>query len=298
MDGILNVNKPAGMTSYGVVAAVKRLTGQRRVGHAGTLDPDATGILPVCLGKATRIVEFFMSAVKVYVAEIELGACTDTYDAAGEITSRGDASSLTREDVETALDGFRGIIEQTPPMYSALKHQGRPLYDLAREGVTVERASRRVTIHRLELLEWRFPLLKIEVECSKGTYIRSLAHDLGQRLGCGAYLKMLERTRYGIFDIEHAVTLEQVRETSEGGGLEGLLFPIDAALGGMVRVDVDEAEETALKQGKPMTKELENEPDTGPFHHYRRAYNQAGEFIAILHRDKDAGLWRPKKVFG
>ncbi len=297
MDGILNVNKPAGMTSYGVVAAVKRLAGQRRVGHAGTLDPDATGVLPVCLGKATRIVEFFMDAAKVYVAEIELGACTDTYDAAGTVTSRGDASSVSREDMEAALEGFRGVIEQTPPMYSALKHQGRPLYDLAREGVTVERASRRVTIHRLELLEWHSPRLKIEVECSKGTYIRSLTHDIGQRLGCGAYLKTLERTRYGIFDIEHAVGLEQVKEASERGEWEGLLFPIDAALGGMVRMDVDEAEEVMLKQGKPMTKEPGEEPETSPFRNYRRAYNQAGEFVAILYRDKDAGLWRPKKVF-
>ncbi len=285
------------MTSYGVVAAVKRLAGQRRVGHAGTLDPDATGVLPVCLGKATRIVEFFMDAAKVYVAEVELGACTDTYDAAGAVTSQGDASSVTREDIEKALDGFRGEIEQTPPMYSALKYQGRPLYNLAREGVTVERAGRNVTIYRLDLLEWISPRLKIEVECSKGTYIRSLANDIGQKLGCGAYLKTLERTRYGIFDIERAVTLEQVREASEQGGLERLLSPIDAALGGMARVDVDEAEAAALKQGKPMTKEMGSEPENGTFTRYRRAYDPAGKFIAILYRDKDAGLWRPKKVF-
>ena len=297
MDGILNINKTAGMTSYKVVAAVKRFSGQRRVGHAGTLDPDATGVLPVCVGKATRVVEFFMNAAKVYAAEIELGACTDTYDAAGTVTSRGDASFLTREAVEAALEAFRGEIEQIPPMYSALKYQGRPLYDLAREGVTVERASRTVTVHRLELMAWDSPLLKIEVECSKGTYIRSLAHDLGQALGCGAHLKTLARTRYGEFDISNAVSLEQVREAASDGKLETLLAPIDTALGGMTKVEVDETEAAMLKEGKILPRELPEETTAGPFHRYRRAYDQQGTFIAILYRDKEASLWRPRKVF-
>ena len=172
MDGILNVNKPPGMTSFDVVSIIKRLTREKRVGHAGTLDPMASGVLPVCLGRGTRVVEFLMDAHKVYRAQIELGMATDTYDAAGKVTRREDPSSIGRSRLEAALDSFRGRIRQIPPMYSALKHQGQRLYQLARAGVTVSRKSRRAVVYRLELIAFEPPLVTLEVECGKGTYIR------------------------------------------------------------------------------------------------------------------------------
>ncbi|MGB2885276.1 MAG: tRNA pseudouridine(55) synthase TruB, partial [Dehalococcoidia bacterium] len=188
IDGILNLDKPRGKTSFEVVAVVRRVSGERRVGHGGTLDPEATGVLPIYLGQGTRLVEFLVDARKVYQAEIELGISTDTYDATGRIVGRGDTSALTREDVEAATYSFKGSVEQVPPMYSAVKHQGVPLYRWARAGIELPRKTRKVEFYRIEVLEWRPPLLSLEVECSKGTYIRSLAHDLGAKLGCGAHL--------------------------------------------------------------------------------------------------------------
>ncbi len=217
MDGILNIDKPPGRTSYSVVAMVKRLSGERRVGHAGTLDPAASGVLPVCLGQATRVVEFLMATTKVYRADVELGVATDTYDATGQVTFRADASGIAIARLEDALEPFRGAIRQTPPMFSALKHRGQPLYQLARAGVSVERRSRAVTIHRLELISWQPPVAVLEIECGKGTYIRSLAHDLGQSLGYGAHLKNLVRTRCGIFDIRDAVSLPKLEEALQRG---------------------------------------------------------------------------------
>ena len=159
MDGILNIDKPQGITSYRVVAVVKRLSGERRVGHAGTLDPLATGVLPVCLGQATRVVEFLTDAAKTYRAEIELGLTTDTYDACGQVIQRGEPYGINREQIDAALESFRGTIHQTPPMYSAIKHQGKKLYELARAGITVERKSRPVKIHRLDITGFQSPLV-------------------------------------------------------------------------------------------------------------------------------------------
>jgi tRNA pseudouridine55 synthase len=297
MDGILNIHKLAGKTSYGVVAAVKRMTGERHTGHAGTLDPEASGVLPICLGKATRIVEFLMDLHKVYRAVIELGITTDSYDGAGEITRRADAAHITRENVEKALEAFRGVIEQVPPMFSALKHQGQPLYNLAREGISVERRSRSVTIYRLDLLDWQpspqTSLVTVEIECSKGTYIRSIANDLGEALGCGAYLKNLVRSAYGPLKIEEAVTLDDLGEAKRRGDWKNFLRPIDSVLDFMPSVTVDSAGEASIKTGSPP--KIETPPETKANH--IRAYSEDGRFLAILLKDKDYGVWRPKKVF-
>jgi len=294
LDGILNINKPPGKTSFGVVAAVKRLSGERRAGHSGTLDPDATGVLPVCLGRGTRIVEFLMDATKTYRAEIELGVSTDTYDASGKITRRGDASGIDRAEVESALEAFRGPIRQTPPMYSAVKHRGQPLYKLARAGIEIERKSRTVTIHRLELLDWQPPSATVEVECSKGTYIRSLANDLGQALGCGAHLKSLVRTRCGIFDIKDAVSLAQLEEASRHGYWEHFVYPVDIVLQDYDAVVVDDAGEEAIKKGSPLALEQENRGDSPQ--KYCRAYSADGRFLGVLRYAADKGVWQPKKV--
>jgi tRNA pseudouridine55 synthase len=295
LDGILNINKPAGKTSFGAVAAVKRLTGERHTGHAGTLDPDATGVLPVCLGKATRVVEFLMDNTKTYRAEIELGMTTDTFDSSGKTVSRGDVSGIDSSKLGKTLDAFRGKIQQTPPMFSALKYRGQPLYRLARSGINIERKSRPVQIYRLELIDWQPPLVTLEIECSKGTYIRTLANDLGEALGCGAYLKNLVRTRYGIFDIKDAITLTQLEEDGNKGDWQKNLYPIDSVLGEIEVMVVDEEGEAAIKTGSPVnTCESDTRIAEGK---YRRAYNKDGRFLAILTCDKDSGLWRPKKVF-
>ena len=293
MDGIFNINKPAGKTSFGVVAAVKRLTGERHAGHAGTLDPDATGVLPICLGQGTRIVEFLMDTKKTYRAEVELGKATDTYDRSGKVTYQGDASGIDISKVEQSLALFRGNIEQMPPMYSAVKHRGQPLYRLARAGITIQRKSRKVTIHRLEIISWQLPIITLEIECSKGTYIRSLAHDLGEALGCGAYLKNLERTRYGIFDTKDAVSLTQLEEAYRQGDWQRYLYPIDSVLENIKAIEVDEGSEAAIKTGGF----LKNVPSDNDEEKYRRAYSKDGRFLAILTHDKDIGAWRPKKVF-
>jgi tRNA pseudouridine55 synthase len=292
VDGIFNVDKPAGLTSFGVVAAVRRLSGEKRVGHAGTLDPDATGVLPVCLGKGTRVVEYLSEAGKSYRATIRLGVTTDTYDASGTVTTTSDISGITREQVETALDSFRGRIQQTPPMFSALKSAGRPLYALAREGKTIERPSRAVTIHRLELTGWAPPELTLDIDCSKGTYVRSLAHDLGQALGCGAHLAGLVRTRVGPFSIDDSVTVETIESAFRDGTAAARLAPIDSVLGDMEAVTLTPDEIEAVVRGQTLDREL---GDGGG--RYRRAYGPDGAFIGILHRDKETGRWRPRKVF-
>jgi len=292
LDGILNIDKPSGKTSYSVVALVKRLSGERRVGHAGTLDPAATGVLPVCLGQATRIVEFLVNTTKTYRAEIELGVATDTFDASGTVTYCADPSSIDLDKLQSALSSFRGSIRQTPPMYSALKHRGQPLYKLARAGVNIERRSRPVTVHHLELVSWQIPFAALEIECSKGTYIRSLAHDLGQALGCGAHLKNLVRTRCGIFDIKNAVSLDQLEEAFRKENLQAYLYPIDSVIRDMPSVVVDEVAEAALKNGNSIA--IVDSLDTGKL---CRAYSPNGRFLGILRYLHDKGLWQPKKVF-
>jgi tRNA pseudouridine55 synthase len=296
LDGILNINKPAGKTSYGVVAAIKRLTGERHVGHAGTLDPDATGVLPVCLGKATRVVEYLAESAKTYRAVIELGVETDTYDAAGQITERRDASGIDLRRIDSALPAFRGSIQQTPPMYSALKRNGEPLYKLARAGISVERKSRNINIYRLEITGWQPPLITLEIECSKGTYIRSLANDLGQALGCGAHLKNLVRTVYGPFNVRDAVSLPQLEDASQKGNIELFFLPIDSVLQNYRAAVIDETAEKSMKQGNALALDASISRDNAPEARCR-AYAADGRFLGILRYVPDSGLWHPEKVF-
>ena len=295
MDGILNINKPAGKTSYTIVAMIKRLTGEKRVGHAGTLDPMATGVLPICVGQATRLVEYLMDTTKTYRAEIELGVSTDSYDQEGTITRREDASGITLEQLETALNSFRGVITQIPPMYSAIKHQGKPLYELARAGIDVERKSRTAKIYSLELNNWKNPILNIEVTCGKGTYIRSLANDLGQALGCGAMLKNLERSRYGIFDINEAVTPERFEEACQDGYWQSMLYPMDSILSLWETVIVGEEKTQAIRNGALITLAENTSNKAGS--EFCRVYTWDGSLLGILHFDTTKKQWQPEKVF-
>lgn len=208
-SGILNINKPQGMTSHDVVNIVRRVTGIRKVGHAGTLDPLATGVLLACIGRATRLSEYLTASEKSYSATVRLGIETDTYDADGQ-TLISKPVSVNKDDVENTLRSFQGAIAQVPPMYSAIKQGGQPLYKLARRGETAERKARSINISHIAMTDWSPPDFRFEVTCSPGTYVRSLAHDLGQNLACGAHLTQLTRTRSGQFTLKDTVPLDDL----------------------------------------------------------------------------------------
>lgn len=297
IDGIINVNKPTGETSFAIVALVKRLSGVRRVGHAGTLDPAASGVLPICLGQGTRVVSFLMAAPKCYRAQIHLGITTDTDDAAGRIIEQGDPSGIDRQQLEAALGSFRGDIEQVPPPYSAVKYHGKPLYQLARAGITVERYSRPAHIYRLELLDFQSPLVTVEVECGKGTYIRALARDLGRLLGCGASLKSLVRLRCGGFDIEGAVSVPQLVTAFQHGYWSRLVYPIDIVLSQWAAMVVSADTGRDISQGRPVTLGKDS-PVISAAESRCRVYTPEGGFLGILRFDAGAGTWQPEKVFG
>jgi len=299
MNGILNINKPRGMTSFGVVARVKHITHERKVGHAGTLDPQATGVLPVCLGHATRVMEFLFDETKVYRAEIQLGITTDTYDSEGKVLLRQDVSGISRETFTSFLLKFRGTIQQTPPMFSALKHRGKPLYELARSGIEVERKSRRVRIDSLEIVEWQPPFVTLGIVCGKGTYIRSLAHDLGESLGCGASLNSLVRLRVGPFSIEEALTLPQLEEAGRLSQLEKYLHPVDYALSNFRAVKVNQEQQNALIHGSLVSLDIESEKllSNDPSDSFVRAYTEDGRFLGMIKHDAETHLWHPEKIF-
>jgi tRNA pseudouridine55 synthase len=303
--GILNVNKPRGWSSFDVVALVRRLvreaTGDRRcrVGHAGTLDPAAEGVLPICLGQATRIVEYVIEEPKTYRAAIRLGLSTDTYDAWGSVTSTADPSDVSRERAVEALREFVGEVWQVPPMYSAVKREGVPLYRYARAGLEVEREPRRVVIRRLELLDFEPPLLHIEVECGRGAYIRTLAHDLGERLGCGAHLDSLLRTRIGPFRLEDAADPDVLRQAFRDGRWTDLLHAPDVVLLEWPAAIIGERNERWSRMGRPLDLPLAPAaqrrgltPDMGC-----RAYSLDGYLVAILRYEGHDSVWRPDKVF-
>ncbi len=320
MDGIFNINKPVGMTSHDVVARVRRLAKQKRVGHAGTLDPAASGVLPILLGQATRVAEYLSESGKEYRATIRFGVVTDTYDAEGTVV-RTAPVTLTREAIEAALPGFLGWQMQVPPVYSAIKREGQPLYKLARAGEAVEVEARRVEIQALKIVSWEPPDLVLDVTCSKGTYIRSLAYDLGERLGPGAHLAGLVRTRSGPFHLESAITLETLERALVEGTWADHLFAPDEALLERRAAILESASETRLRNGQPL-RFTALAGDEGPrgveeraseVHEsgatrtdgemaetaeprLLRAYAADGRFLGILRWDAEAQAWHPHKV--
>ena len=301
MDGILNINKPWGKTSFSIVAMVKRLSGERRVGHAGTLDPAATGVLPVCLGQGTRVIEFLVDATKTYLAQIELGVATDTHDATGRVTQQGNTAGISQEQLEAALTSFRGLIQQTPPMYSAVKYHGKPLYELARAGIKVERKSRLTQIHQLKLINLNLPIVTIEIVCGKGTYIRSLAHDLGQVLGCGANLKSLTRLRCGLFDIRDAVSVSQLDYAFHHSYWQRFIYPIDTVLLHWAAMLVSDDVGRVIRNGGSLALEDDSlEQETPPLSLAKnrcRVYTDDGCFLGVLRFNPESRHWQPEKVF-
>ena len=234
LEGVLPVHKPAGFTSHDVVAKARRLLRERRIGHTGTLDPDVTGVLPLCIGKATRIVEYLQELPKEYEAELTIGYATDTEDSSGAVLTQLDQVELDEETFRAALNRFVGVIEQTPPMYSAVKVNGKRLYELAREGVVVERASRQATIHDIQLLSFdsstRYPKALLRVRCSKGTYIRTLCVDIGKSLGYPAVMSKLIRTETSGIPLSRCYTLEEIEQLTQDGKLEAALIPVEEAI--------------------------------------------------------------------
>ena len=281
LDGILVLDKPPGVSSNRALQMVKRLYGAAKAGHTGSLDPLATGVLPLCFGEATKFSQFLLDADKAYESTFVLGVATATGDAEGEVLETLDASALAEADVALALEAFRGEIEQVPSMYSALKHEGQPLYKLARRGQEVERKARRVVIKRLELRAFRTgarPQVDIYLECSKGTYVRSIAEDLGRMLACGAHVAKLRRTRAGAFGIGDSVTLatlEALRASERIVDMDALLLPADAALDGLPLVRLSSSGGFYMRQGQPVL--VPNAPGGGMV----RVALETGEFLGI-----------------
>jgi len=261
MNGFLIANKPTGTTSSNVVVFVrKRLPRGTAIGHGGTLDPEASGVLPLCIGKATRLFDYIIDKKKTYVAEIQLGQETDTQDATGQVVAEAPVT-VGEAELRAVLPQFEGEIEQIPPMYSAIKRDGKRMYQLARKGETVELEARKCRVDGVEYVERTGEnRYRIRVHCGKGVYIRTLCHDIGKALGCGAHMATLERTAAGIFDLEHALTREQIDALSAEGRLEDALVPLDAPLGHLPEVHVGEEARHAVLNGNPLKTRWLREP--------------------------------------
>jgi tRNA pseudouridine55 synthase len=281
VDGILLLDKPLGVSSNHALQSVKRLYEAAKAGHTGSLDPLATGVLPLCFGEATKFSQYLLDADKAYESTFVLGTVTDTGDAEGRVLENNNASEVTQSEIVTALQAFEGEIEQIPSMFSAIKQGGQPLYKLARKGLEVERKARSVVIKTLQLRAFRGgerPEMDIYLECSKGTYVRSLAEDLGRLIGCGAFVSALRRTRAGPFGIDQSITLsalEGLKGTGELGELDKLLLPTDSALGLLPLVLLSESSGFYMRQGQPVM--VSNAPRDGIV----RVALDSGEFLGV-----------------
>jgi len=294
VSGVLVVDKPVGMTSHDVVEIIRRGTGIRRAGHTGTLDPRASGVLVVLIGPAVRLSQYVAASDKRYQAIIRLGASTDTYDADGKFTRSEVPVNITEEEFRRVLKSFEGEIVQTPPPFSAVKVKGRKAYELARAGEEVELAPRKIKVYHLDVLEWAPPEVVIDVYCSSGTYVRSLANDLGNALGCGAYLVGLRRTKSGRFTLRDAVTLRRLQEAFQNGTWYQYLIPAAEALADWpaVELSADEVEEVRHGHRIPVRQ--------GGEHSWVRAISGQGELVALMEQiegENGGKLWQPRKVF-
>ncbi len=254
MNNILNLYKPVGPSSFFMVQSVKRTLKVKKAGHIGTLDPKAEGVLPICLDRSTRLIQFLVSLPKVYRATLTLGIMTDTQDATGQVLSTGDASHVTEQEVREVLAGFQGEQQQTPPMYSAKKKNGVPLYKLARKGITTERKPVTLQIYSIDFLKKEDNQVIFRVKCSAGTYIRTLCHDVGQILGCGAHMSQLVRERVGQFDIQSSLTIEELSHAQDDGTLAQKLLEAEAVLDFLPEIKVIPDYVATIAHGKPLTK--------------------------------------------
>lgn len=304
INGVINIYKIKGFTSHDVVAKLRGMLGQKKIGHTGTLDPEATGVLPVCLGSATKLCDFLTEKEKEYIARIRLGVVTDTQDMTGRILEEKEVA-VTREEAVAALERFLGDYDQIPPMYSAIKINGKKLYELARQGKEVERKARRVRINAVELLAFEPPFLTVRVSCSKGTYIRTLCHDAGQALGCGAAMEELERSRSGSFRKEDAITLEELQKRLDAAGDGGIreavsefLIPVDELLREYPAVRLQPSADCLGENGNPFSRRdcAQEEADPGEEARYR-VYTGEGRFVGIYEYRKKENRYFPVKMF-
>ncbi len=292
VSGILLLDKPPGMTSNAALQKVKRLFNAKKAGHTGSLDPIATGVLPICLGEATKVSGYLLDANKGYQVTIKLGEKTSSADIDGELVERRPVPEISDEYLNEVLENFLGDIQQVPPMHSALKVDGRPLYKLAHQGIEIERKSRQVTIYNIELLAKRHDELALDVLCSKGTYIRTLAEDIGEALGCGAHVAVLRRTVVGEFVLANTVTLEQLEARAEREGGEALdqyLLPIDSALMDWPEILLSDDLVFFLRQGQPV------QVPKAPVHGLVALFNKQKQFLGIGHI-LDDGRVAPKRL--
>lgn len=284
-EGILNIDKPGGITSHDVVNQIRRISGIRRVGHAGTLDPLATGVILLCVGRATRLAEYLVGQPKRYAATVRLGQATDTYDADGEVVAEIPVQ-VSQRDIELALTPFHGRIQQQAPAYSAIKRNGQPLYKLARQGKKVDPPVREVHIYDLQLRSWNKPYLQLDIACSSGTYIRSLAHDLGQELGCGGHITALTRTAIGDFSLEQATTLEELQD----GEWTRYLLPSDTAVKYLPQMELSPDDVQRVQFGQRLQR-LDDHPDSPLV----RVYDPEGWFLGLVTNKENS--WQPHKIF-
>ncbi|MBO4903428.1 MAG: tRNA pseudouridine(55) synthase TruB [Lachnospiraceae bacterium] len=308
MNGVLNVYKEKGYTSHDVVAKLRGICHQKKIGHTGTLDPDATGVLPVCFGNATKLCDFLTDQTKTYQAKMLLGKTSDTYDASGVMLTEADTSQLTKEAVEAAIFSFVPGYDQVPPMYSAKKVGGKKLYELARQGIEIERKSVPVKIGPIVIDEMDLPHVTFTVTCSKGTYIRSLIHDIGQKLSCGALMEELVRTRVSSFALEDAIPLSEIGRLAKEGGIEEKMIPTDRVLSHYPALTAKPAADKLLANGNKVSAELvyisQNQTDAGnggvvdiTQNRTCRIYDSTGRFIGLYSREEDGGIFRPYKLF-
>lgn len=295
ISGVLVIDKPVGLTSHDVVNIVRYGTGIRRAGHTGTLDPRASGVLVILVGPAVRLSEYVSASDKRYQAIIRLGASTDTYDADGRFTRMPvENMDVTEEQFEEALSGFVGEISQTPPPYSAIKIKGRRAYDMARKGETVEIQPRLINVHNLEMLEWAPPEVVVDIHCSSGTYVRSLANDVGEKLGVGGYLVGLRRTKSGRFSLRDATPLRKLQDAFKEGSWYKYLIPAAEALGEWPSIELTPEQVDSVAHGHRIPADPSVVP--GP-QNLARGVSMAGELVALMEYDVSTNEWQPKKVF-
>lgn len=299
IHGVLNVRKEKGYTSHDVVAKLRGIVGQRKIGHTGTLDPDAEGVLPVCLGRATKLCDMLTDKDKTYEAVLLLGRMTDTQDIAGTVLERSEVPAFRKEEIMEALQSFVGEYAQIPPMYSAIKVNGRKLYELAREGKEIERKPRIVQIYEIRIQKIELPRIWMEVRCSKGTYIRTLCHDIGRQLGCFGCMEELLRTKTGGFCLEDGLTLEEIRRKKEDGSLMEAVIPIDEMFTDYPRLKVKGRGEALAKNGNPLSLSLlyPYEEKEAESRQNIRVYDEAGRFIAVYQWQEQKGSYHVVKMF-
>lgn len=297
IHGVVNINKEKGYTSHDVVAKLRGIVGQKKIGHTGTLDPDATGVLPVCLGKATKLCDMLTDKDKTYETVMLLGKTTDTQDISGTVLSEASISDIDETMVTKCIGEFVGDYLQMPPMYSALKVNGKKLYELARQGIEVERKKRPVVIHEIHILEIDLPRVRMEISCSKGTYIRTLCHDIGQKLGCGACMEELTRTKVGRFELADSFNLQQVEEMKESGRLEEIIVPIDAMFSEYEPVTIKKEFAAFAYNGNLFMPKHICEKITLTDGKQVRVYDEKGSFIAIYAFQKEKWMFQIVKMF-